>query len=231
MSALKRQGDDDENLERWLLTYADLITLLLALFVVMYSMSQIDSQKFGKVSAALNAVLAGSDGVLKSELPLIPQSNEIRMLSLNELRLLREKISNYVTAQKMEPEIEVILNERDLTLHITESAFYEPGRAEIKPKAKEFLMTLSGMLKDISNHIRVEGHSDNVPINTPQFPSNWELSAIRATNVVRFLVEASGLDPSRVSALGCGEFRPRFQNNPPENRMRNRRTDIVIISL
>ena len=92
-------------------------------------------------------------------------------------------------------------------------------------------MTLSGMLKDISNHIRVEGHSDNVPINTPQFPSNWELSAIRATNVVRFLVEASGLDPSRVSALGCGEFRPRFPNNSPENRMRNRRTDIVIISL
>ncbi len=226
----RKRKDDDENLDRWLLTYADLITLLLALFIVLYSMSRIDARKFEKVSTALNSVLAGSPTILSGKAGALPFSERMRLRNLHQLRELERAISKYVTANKLEPEIETILNENDLILHISESAFFEAGKADIKPKAKEFLQALSKMLSDLPNEIRVEGHTDNVPIRTKQFPSNWELSVTRATNVVRFFVEQCGYDPQKIAALGFGEYRPRFPNDTPQNRRRNRRTDIVIIN-
>ncbi|MBD3234110.1 MAG: OmpA family protein [candidate division Zixibacteria bacterium] len=227
---IKKQKCDDENLDRWLLTYADLITLLLALFIVLYSMSRIDAQKFERVSTALNSVLAGSPTILSGKGGVLPLAEQMRLRNLHQLRELEQSISKYVTANKLEPEIETILNENDLILHISESAFFEEGKADIKPKAKEFLRSLSQMLSDLPNEIRVEGHTDNIPIRTKQFPSNWELSVTRATNVVRFLVEQCGYDPQKIAALGFGEYRPRFPNDTSENRRRNRRTDIVIIN-
>jgi len=223
------RDDDNENLDRWLLTYADLITLLLALFIVMYSISRIDTKKFGKVSKAFNTALSGTNGTLKNAEAILQKDHLDKLVKIDKLLNIQTQIRGFVASQGMEKDIDVILEKNDLTVHVTESAFFESGKADIKLKAKKFLRSLSSVLKQIPNEIRVEGHTDNIPISTPQFPSNWELSVMRATKVVRFLTERCGIKPKRISALGFGEYKPRFPNDTPGNRRRNRRVDIVIL--
>jgi chemotaxis protein MotB len=222
-----RFEEDQENLDRWLLTYADLITLLLALFVVMYSMSRVDAEKFDNISDALNEALKGSSGLLKGEF-----GDGFRgggPLKLKDLRIIRKELWGLIENKDLDSEIEVITNSRGLIIHITESSFFETGKADIKPGARDILNILSTILVGIPNEIRIEGHTDDIPINTPEFPSNWELSTARATNVLRYLVEECGLSPDRISALGFGEYRPLVPNTGPENRRKNRRTDIVVL--
>ncbi|MBD3169658.1 MAG: OmpA family protein, partial [candidate division Zixibacteria bacterium] len=173
----KKIDEDHENLERWLLTYADLITLLLAFFIVMYSMSRIDSERFNAMSEALNVILHGSPEVLKGDVSLGGEGP----LKIKDLRVIKKEIAEFVKNENLDSDIEMKLNQRGLVIHITESAFFETGKADIKQQAQGILLKLSKILTKIPNDIRIEGHTDNIPINTPEFPSNWELSTARAT--------------------------------------------------
>jgi len=229
MRSRRIRAVDNENLDRWLLTYADLITLLLAFFVVMYSMSQIDNKKFGKVSDALNTILKGGSSVLRYQQE--PQKNGHGLLKLGNLRMVQQKIEDKFKQLGKVEVLETEITERGLVVHILESTLFDQGSAEIKPQAMEVLDLIAEQLQDRPNHIRVEGHTDDTPINTVVYPSNWELSSARATAVVRYYSENHSIPAGRISALGYGMYRPVAPNNSIENRARNRRVDVVILTM
>jgi len=214
-----------ENTERWLLTYADLITLLLAFFIVMYSMSNLDAKKFGQMADALNGILRGQSDELVS-------SENVKAAGIDraEFRQLKAEIRKNLAQNKLDDKIQAIDDERGLVIRVMESAAFDPGKSDIKPQLYPVLKLLAHDLTPMPNHVRVEGHTDNTPIHTERFPSNWELSTSRATNVVRYLVEEQHMDPQRISALGYGEHRPIASNETFAGRARNRRVDIIILA-
>jgi chemotaxis protein MotB len=227
----KRKKDDGhENLERWLLTYADLITLLLAFFIVMYSMSRIDAKRFGKMAEALNGVLKGGTTVFKHL-----TEEDIRkghgLMKLGDLKMIQNQIEDRFQNLQRPEEVQTEITERGLVVHIMESALFREGSSTLEPRAMEIMDIIYGRIASLPNHVRIEGHTDDRPINTPSYPSNWELSTARATSVVRYFIENYGMAPDRVSALGYGEFRPVRPNNSIENRAQNRRVDIVILTM
>ncbi|MDD3731676.1 MAG: OmpA family protein [candidate division Zixibacteria bacterium] len=230
MRRSRRKFEDDEDLGRWLLTYADLITLLLAFFVVMYSMSQLDAKRFGKVTEALKGALKGGDSVLRSK-----ENDNTKtghgLLNIGNLSMIQKYVEERFKALCKRDVIETELTERGLVVHIMESALFNEGSAQLQTKAMEILDQISQTIALLPNHIRVEGHTDDRPINTPVYPSNWELSSARATEVVRYFTNNHAVAPDKISALGYGEYRPVVPNNSIENRARNRRVDIVILTM
>lgn len=227
-----RRKDDipHDSTDRWLLTYADLITLLLAFFIVMYSMSRIDSKKFGKVSEALQGILKG--GPSASLVPDIkPLTNGHGLLRLGELKMLQSRVQEQVQKLGRLNDVSTEVNERGLVIHIMESAMFDEARADLKPRARALLDAVTSDIIIMPNHIRVEGHTDDRPIRTDRFPSNWELSTARATAVVRYMIESHEYPPHKISALGYASFRPYVPNNSIENRSRNRRVDVVVLTM
>lgn len=240
----KKSIEDQENAERWLLTYADLITLLLAFFIVMYSMSRIDAKKFGAMQTQLSNVLRGGATIF-------PEGEDFDgegagLLQIGDLRTIQWRVINRLSPggdkshgktegeRLWDPDIADAINtevtERGLTIHIKDYALFESGKANLKPEALTVLEAVAEEIGLIDNHIVVEGHTDNLPIRTAKFPSNWELSTARATNVLRFLVEKQSFTPDRISARGFGEYRPMASNATINGRSENRRVDIVILS-
>jgi len=226
---LRRKKPIQDDHSRWLLTYADMITLLLALFIVMYSMSQIDAKRFGKMAEALNGILKGGQSVLdKRDDDQLKKGHGV--LKLGDLRMIQREVEKQFEGKGRGKEITTEVTERGLVVHILESALFDVGSADLKPHAMELLDLIYDDIKDTPNHIRVEGHTDDRQINTVRFPSNWELSAARATEVVRYFIDDHGIAPGRISALGYGEYRPIRPNNSIENRAINRRVDIVVLT-
>ena len=216
-----------ENTERWLLTYADLITLLLAFFIVMYSMSRVDASKFGKVTDAFNDILRGnpatSGGAGSGSTPVSDDTGARMLINLEQA------IDRRLQMDGLADRIEIIESKRGLVIRVMESAAFDPGSADLKPQMFAVLAVLAQELGDIPNQVLVEGHSDNTPIATPRYPSNWELSTARSTGVIRHLVEQLAVDPERVSAVGYAEYRPIAPNQTPQGRANNRRVDIIIL--
>jgi len=239
-----RDIEDQENRDRWLLTYADLITLLLAFFIVMYSMSRLDADKFNKMKTQLSSVLRGGSTIF-------PRGDEFDgagagMLKVGDLKMIQKRIGDKLALYgsgnapgviagtpldtKIADAISTEVTERGLTIHIKDQLLFESGSADLKEEAREVLSLVADEIKGIKNHIVIEGHTDNIPISTRKYPSNWELSSARSTNVVRYLVENKGYDPVKVSARGFGEYRPIVSNASENGRARNRRVDIVILT-
>ncbi len=250
---MRRRGDiDSDNTDRWLMTYADLITLLLAFFVMMYAISKIDLRKFDKMSLHLQGEFNAGDatrrdgtltdsgaGVLKiGQLKLVAQRLQSPSFGPVKGRVNMGPSSNInptsgfseLPADSLSQPFTVEMNERGLVIHVMESALFASGQADLGAPARETLDRIAQEIRDLPNQIRVEGHTDDRPITTSRFPSNWELSSARATAVVRYFIDAHALTPDRVSALGYGEFRPLLPNDTPENRAKNRRVDIVILT-
>ncbi len=196
----KNKIDDQEHSDRWLLTYADLLTLLLGFFVLMYGMSTIDSKRFGQMAEGLQGVFHG--GQDKEQQNSKALDSGAGVLKIGKLKLLQQRVRSLAdsldSAEGMLPEhgdpgtdaLSTEITERGLIVHIRESALFESGKAELKATAHFLLDTLAAELSDLPNHLRVEGHTDSRPISTERYPSNWELSAARASAVVRYLIEA-----------------------------------------
>jgi chemotaxis protein MotB len=225
----KHEGEH-ENAERWLLTYADLITLLLAFFIVMYSMSKVDAKKFGAMSEALQTILKGKGASILSGEAMLKAEKGGGAMKIGDLKLLQNKIKKMAKDMGLEGKIDAEMDERGLVIRISESAFFDLGSADLKDQAIKVLDVIAGLLAEIPNHIQIEGHTDNLPIKTEKFPSNWELSVNRSTICVRYLIEKHNFPPERISALGYGEYRPIAGNNTGEGRSKNRRVDIVVLS-
>jgi chemotaxis protein MotB len=250
----RKHVEDSEDTSRWLLTYSDLITLLLAFFVIMYSMSRIDAKKFGKMSEHLQGAFHSTEsadraaadqsdlgsGVLRiGRLKAIAQHLRSPVLGANTDR--RSMVGENILAQTPDSKapasglvpgdpISTEINERGLVIHVVESSLFDAGQATLKPEAMAVLDRIAKEVKSITNQVRVEGHTDDRPIATLRFPSNWELSSARATAVVRYFVNKYEFAPDRLSALGFGEYRPLAPNNSETNRAKNRRVDIVVLT-
>jgi chemotaxis protein MotB len=238
----RRTEDSGGGDQYWLTTYADMITLLFCFFVLLFAFSSIDVQKFQAIMSSFQGAIGIldhgrsiqqsrvlQDVTLDSEShPAIvpPTIQEIRQLQaiLGDLEALagRDNIAQSMTTS---------MEERGIVIRFADRVLFDLGRAEIKPEGERILISLGEWFSTIPNHIRIEGHTDNLPINTPRFPSNWELSTARATNVLRFLLENTSISPAQFSVAGYGEYRPIADNDSEEGRRANRRVDIVLLRL
>lgn len=223
----------------WIATFSDLMTLLLTFFILLYSMSTIDTIKFKNISYSLQAVLMGegqptiNDGAKNDDPIPIDDSKEVSEIDETTIKeqilVMYEKVREYIDEEGLKAEVSVSANKRGVYVDIKEAILFESGSAEIKGSGKKVLSQLEKLFNDFSNEIVVEGHTDNVPINRIKYPSNWELSSARAISVVRYLSEKKRIKPSRLSAIGYGEYRPIVNNNSDKNRALNRRVNILII--
>lgn len=270
MSRKREEEAEKENGERWLLTYSDLITLLMIFFVVLYSMSKVDAQKFQAVAESLSKALGGGtpSKVELSSYPTGPslfqtgtpsskatvpgkgtdpnnttytdpaagtsntknqkpgQGNaDADTMSIDSIKA---KLDKFAQDNGIQTTLVTSVEERGLVVSIQETLLFDSGSADITAQARAILEKVSTVLAAAPNQIRVEGHTDNLPIHTSQFPSNWELSVIRATNVVQIL-QNDGISPDRLSASGYGEYRPIASNDTDAGRSKNRRIDLVIL--
>ena len=225
----KEQQLETAGMMRWLLTYADMITLMLALFIILFAMSTISRVK---VQEFAKLVSAGFDNTCTVNQPPNGGTNgEESFNASSNIPAIQHELQQYVQAHKLQNQVQVHMDHRGLVITLlSDKSFYDSGSAELRPQTQQVLDTIDGFLKKNNNLIRVEGNTDNVPIHTYQYPTNWELSAARAVGVARYLVEKDGLDPTRISAAGYGEFRPRVPNTTDENRQQNRRVDIVLLN-
>lgn len=214
----------------WMVTYGDAVTLLLAFFVLLFTFSTIDLQRFQQIMSAFQGSISVLDGgrTVTTDQSLETQMSE---LDLEQLQRLHAELQEFLEVEGLTGSVEVHLEERGVTVRFADQLFFDLGQAVLKPEAVGVLESLSPILRDIPNPIRIEGHTDDLPIQTAQFPSNWELSTRRATSVIRHLVENHGFSPQRLSAAGYGEHRPLTENDTAEKRAQNRRVDIVIMAL
>lgn len=246
--ALKNGEDNKFGSPAWMTTYGDMVTLLLTFFVLLYSFSSIDLQRFHEVMSAIQHSFMGRTGILMgstefgdaegeridvAELSREPErglsEQELALLeALTELEETYEKVRAFLQRAGMEEEIMLRLEERGIVMELPEKILFDTGRAEIKEEFFPVLDLLAELLSALPNQIIVEGHTDNVPIRTFLYPSNWELSVARAVSVARYLVEVHNLEPRRFMATGYGEYHPIDTNETPEGRARNRRVSIVI---
>jgi len=229
----KKSEEDKENLERWLLTYADLITLLLAFFIMLYVFSKQDTRKYDAMTMQLKAIFSGGTGVVdeggRTGSRTIESANE-GPSDIEIRRQLEKEIKELVRAEGLRENISVITDERGIVIRIMDKAFYDTGKADLKENARATLDRIAPVIKGIPNEIRIEGHTDNVPISTYEFKSNWELSVRRATEVVKYLIESGGIFPDRISAAGYAEYRPVAENDSEANRALNRRIEIIVLN-
>ena len=220
---LEDEKFEEVNAERYLLTYADLITLLLGLFIILYAVSNIDAAKYEKMMLDVGEFF-GNEQFMDSNF-----NNELINLSDNQ-NTLKSSISKFIEEYNYSNNIRLIENERGITISIMDNILFESGRADLSDDSKPILGKMAQLLKTITNDIRIEGHTDNIPISTEDFPSNWHLSIARATNTAYYLMNDLGLNQERVSVVGNSEYKPITNNDSPESRALNRRVDIVILN-
>lgn len=224
----KKAGREVETagMMRWLLTYADMITLLLAMFILLYAVSKVNLEKYKKFTEAAADAFGGRKAVPKAG----TASSATGLSGLEEnLQSAYNTIKGIIDKEKLQDKVQIDVEERGIRLSfMTDGVFFDIGKAELKPGFEKILSSIAPILMQITNFIRIEGHTCNMPIDTPEFPSNWELSSRRATNVLRFLLE-KGLPGIKMSAAGYAETRPIVPNNSDKNRVRNRRVDIIIL--
>lgn len=225
----KEEKMETAGMMRWLLTYADMITLMLALFIILFAMSTISKVK---VQAFAKSVSGGFDNVWSVNQPPNGGANgEQSFESSSSVPSIQKELEKYVAKNKLEKSVQVHVDRRGLVITLlSDKSFYDSGSAELRPETEKILDAINGFLRKNTQLIRVEGNTDNVPIHTDLYPTNWELSTARAVGVVRYLVEHDGMSPVRISAAGYGEFKPRTQNRSDDERQQNRRVDIVLLN-
>ncbi|MCB9134618.1 MAG: OmpA family protein [Anaerolineales bacterium] len=224
--------------ERWLVSYADFITLLMVLFVVLYSMSQVDVARYRLLADGLRAAFDGTTpsmvdpeinlgGLTDNEapapiivagIPNVPaQASEVA-----------GQLTDLLTTTDLGSMVSVQNNIEGVLISVSEKLLFQTGTAELQPEAYPVLDTVAEMIRSIDNEIRVIGYTDDTPPLDPQYPSNWELSVARALTIVHYLQE-KGITPSRLIPMGRGEYFPLFQNDTPEHRALNSRAEIIIV--
>ena len=226
MARRKKKGDDI-NTNGWMDTYADTITLLLTFFILLYSISAVDSEKLQELSEALQFSLTGKQSVKQLE-SLDDIKVDIEKES-NKYEDLAKKLNEIIDKNSLTEVIKIREEDRGIVLQVDESILFDPGKAEIKESSFDILDTISKIIEETDNDIVAEGHTDNVPINNEKYKSNWELSTDRALNIVKYFIENKKINPVRLSVKGYGEYNPIAPNDTPENRSKNRRVDILVV--
>ncbi|HUO69140.1 MAG TPA: OmpA family protein [Solirubrobacteraceae bacterium] len=265
----RHRGAGHDNDERWLLTYADMITLLMALFMVLFSISSVNISKYRSLQESLKAAFSGSvmpggkailqtgsqstkehsanDTAIPSIVPVQPSNSapstisaaqlsqaqsiaQAAQIEQNELKHLKDQLDGYLRAHGLGNQVQTTISQRGLVVRVlTDKVLFASGQATLEPQGMPLLGEVAKLLNvDRSHQIVVEGHTDNVPIASSQYPSNWELSTARATTVVRYMI-SQGVDRQRLSASGYADLHPVASNATEQGRQLNRRVEIVIL--
>ncbi len=243
--ARRKHQEEHENHERWLVSYADFITLLFAFFVVMYAISSVNEGKYRILSDSLGIAFGGitpKTPALKDPIetnrPVLIRPVTTPAQRANDAAVKREKAQMTNIARDIlkamaplisQGKVRVTQTNRGVSVEINASVLFSPGEAKLSPQSEKALRAVAEVLNKVDNDIQVEGHTDNVPIKNAMFPSNWELSAVRASSVVRLFLE-SGMDEKRLVAMGHGANQPVASNDTAEGRLRNRRVQLMILS-
>lgn len=227
--------------ESWLLPYADLLTLLLALFIVLFASSTVDAEKLEKMSAVFNNVFEGGQGIMDNSAPTpapvpIPQDSEGQetenssyLEDQKSLGEIQARVDEYIAVHELENQFETTMSDEGLLVTIRDGILFNPGEAHIRQEYLSLGEELTDLLIfDPPRHIVVTGHTDNIPINSPQYSSNWELSVMRAVNFLKLMIKNDEVDPLLFSAKGYGEFQPIAPNDTEEGRSKNRRVEVLI---
>lgn len=228
-SAEERKGAPE-----WMVSYGDMMSLLLCFFILLYSFSSLDAQKFQMVVLSLKGAFGVLDGGRTLENADMLGGSEIMtestgILELAEMEKTTAAVETALREQGLTGKVSLLSEERGLVVRLMGSALFESGKAALTAEARITLDKVAAVLASLPNKVRIEGHTDSRPIHTLQFPSNWELSTARATTVIRYFVEQHTLNPTLLSAAGYGEYQPVAPNDTPVNMAANRRIDIVIL--
>ena len=243
--------EEKDNSERWLLSYADFITLLMVFFIIMYSMSAVNQAKFEALAESLSEAMGGGSGsrggsgtgtgdaagpgvndipggVEMSPAPPLSDSY-LDQAEQDALNATAAEIQKYLDEQGLHDSVTLRIDERGLVVILADTTTFESGSAEIKSEFIPRLIQIADILSSVENYVRIEGHTDNVPVVGGRFASNWEVSTARATSLVQLFINNSNIAPEKLSAVGYGEYRPVASNDTPEGRAQNRRVEIVVI--
>ncbi|MDO7908688.1 flagellar motor protein MotB [Paenibacillus sp. JX-17] len=260
MSKKTRHEPHEEHAdESWLLPYSDLMTLLLALFITLFSMSSLDAKQFEEMAKSVSAAFNGGSGVLdyksanpteatadlgKNKEEIVPtktknpdaavksQTNTQKLAQQEEedLQKLKQKLDQYIKQHGLTNQLNTKLNQSQLLITISDNALFASGQAEVKPDARILAKAISSMLTQFSGYdVIVSGHTDNMPIENSRYASNWELSSDRANHFMKILLLNNQLNPSKFSTIGYGEYRPITTNDTPAGRAQNRRVEVSIV--
>lgn len=229
--ARKKKEEEHENHERWLVSYADFITLLFAFFVVMYSVSMINEGKLRAAADAISKAFNPIQAFTATPVKIDPKVTEdISKLVTPDVKVYEQIQQALKEMGDLGDRVTVTIEKRGIVIRVADTVLYDTGRAEIRNDAIRILDKVGSILGRLDNHIRVEGHTDNIPIKTAHYPSNWELSTDRASAIVRYFIDRIKMEPFRLSAGGYAEYRPIDSNSTPEGRAKNRRVDIIIMN-
>ncbi len=241
----KNSGNESGSSSKWLVTFNDLMTLLMVFFVLIFSMGSLDTGKVKSVqkslAAALGVLMEGDEvSVNLIDKYFNMEDITIQQLDTDKLKVvttenkeseekMKEMIADSIKALDSEAGIKAANKEKGVFITLEDSFLFQFGKADINPKGLPVLDKVAAAIRNMPYSVRVEGHTDNVPIHNNRFYSNWELSTARAVNVVKYFVETGGIPSQRLSAVGYGESKPVFINDTPEQRARNRRVEIVLV--
>lgn len=247
--ARRKSEEEHENHERWMVSYADFLTLLFAFFVVMYAISSVNEGKYRVLSSSLvqafrsnsneqGATVVSPAMTQGSPVPVVisqpnkasPQQEARRQEYRKQMRNIAEEVMRVLAPLVQGGQVRVTEGVNGISIEINASALFSPGEALLGPDAARALRAVANVIAVGNFPIKVEGHTDNIPIGTALYPSNWELSASRASSVVRLFVD-SGVKPDRLTAAGYADQRPVAENSTPEGRARNRRVTILVESM
>ncbi len=244
MAKKEKKIEIKQGLAEWMGTYGDMVTLLLCFFVLLFASSSVDAEKFSQIASSFanNQIVIMPDqtsGMLDAlgngiiEMPEAKGNSdkEFEQRGKEELDSIAENFKTYFAENNLEDKIEIEENDRYITLNFKDGILFESGSADLKSEAVNILSQVADELLNYpENNIKIEGHTDNMPINTIKYPNNWYLSAARAISVATYFTDNKNFPPDRISTEGYGEYKPKVSNDTPENRAINRRVEIKIIS-
>ena len=236
-------SNSNDYINRWVISYADFVTMLLALFMVMFALNGMDSKHVKNVNQSIEKVFTGqsaqetqiSENVKNSEIlqngeSILEHDGKTLLESKNgilDAEKILEKLKNDTNIKN---NTTILKEKRGVVIRLSDTMLFDQGSAIIKPEALATLENISEKLREFNNPVLIEGHTDSTPIKNEKYPSNWELSTARATNIISYLIEKQKLPPERLSAVGYGEYMPVAENNSAQNKAKNRRVDIIILS-
>lgn len=268
--AKHEEHEEHVNHERWLVSYADMVTLLMVVFIILFSMATVDAKKFAALKDGLDghnpekSLLEGTPSVIEGgeiqkldtefdspsaqfDLPTTPTAYDVSAAKAalakqqaqdqqaqenkNNLQEVQKEIQASLEARGLSDQVKYTLTKKGLVVTVvTDKVLFDSGAAALRPGSQSILDAIGEPLSRIPNDIAVEGHTDNSPINTSQYPTNWELSTARATSVLRYLVDQDGVAPTRIGATGYGEMRPAVPNDTAAHKAQNRRVEVIVLN-
>lgn len=250
MKKHKKEHHEDHMDETWLVPYSDILTLLLALFIILFAAGQIDQKKYDRIMAGFNSAFTGGTSVFEStsELniditddnmgknndPVTTETDSLlaaaRAREDRDMSDMKAKIDQYIKENNLSAQLETRITEEMLMISIRDYALFDSGSALVKTEAQKLAYIISDILRQYPDYnVEVAGHTDNLPINTTEFPTNWDLSSRRSLNFMKYLLQSDGLDQSRFRSIGYGEFQPIAANTTEEGRAKNRRVEVNIL--